>query len=50
MNLLKRGDRIGNNEIIDYIGSGRFGEVYHVEHDTFGDIALKILKDFHEIY
>ncbi|MCL2115285.1 MAG: serine/threonine protein kinase [Methanobrevibacter sp.] len=45
MTLLKRGDRIGNNEIIDYIGSGRFGEVYRVEHDVFEEIALKILKD-----
>ena len=45
MTLLKRGDRVGNNEIIEYIGSGRFGEVYRVKNDNFEEIALKILKE-----
>ncbi|WP_409199907.1 serine/threonine-protein kinase [Methanobrevibacter sp. DSM 116169] len=43
MNLLDINDELGGYRIIDFIGEGAFGEVYHVK-GPLGDKALKIIK------
>jgi hypothetical protein len=44
MARLKRGDRIGPCELADFIDAGGNAEVWLARHDTFGDVALKVLK------
>lgn len=39
-------ERVGNYRILDTIGVGGMGTVYRAQHDTYGEVALKLLPRY----
>ena len=38
------GERVGQFEIVEFVGNGAFGEVFHRDHELSRDVALKIQR------